>query len=46
MACALGQEPVQVPHWMQALTIARMFVSGSRTLAVSPGRVAVVLAFM
>jgi hypothetical protein len=27
MACALGHEPVQVPHWMQALTIARMSVS-------------------
>jgi len=31
MAKALGQEPVQVPHWMQALTISRMVAKESMT---------------
>jgi hypothetical protein len=31
MAKALGQEPVHVPHWMQALTIFRMGASESIT---------------
>jgi hypothetical protein len=31
MAKALGQEPVQVPHWMQALTISRMGANESMT---------------
>jgi hypothetical protein len=31
MAKALGQEPVHVPHWMQALTISRTGASESMT---------------
>jgi hypothetical protein len=31
MAKALGQEPVQVPHWMQAFTISRMVAKESMT---------------
>jgi hypothetical protein len=31
MAKALGQEPVQVPHWMQALTIFRIVAKESMT---------------
>ena len=31
MAKALGQEPVQVPHWMQALTMSRMVAKESMT---------------
>jgi len=37
MAKAFGQEPVQVPHWMQALTMFRIVanesVTGSRMVA-------------
>ncbi|RLB57688.1 MAG: hypothetical protein DRG80_07850 [Deltaproteobacteria bacterium] len=33
MAKALGQEPVQVPHWMQVLTISRIDASESMTCA-------------
>jgi len=31
MAKAFGQEPVQVPHWMQALTMSRMVAKESMT---------------
>jgi hypothetical protein len=31
MAKALGQEPVQVPHWMQALTMFRIAAKESMT---------------
>jgi hypothetical protein len=31
MAKALGQEPVQVPHWMQAFTISRIVAKESMT---------------
>jgi len=31
MAKALGQEPVQVPHWMQALTMFRIVAKESMT---------------